>query len=112
MQKRGKVRDRAAHPEGESDDSHYDPGYKYDVDNIKGRNEFRLLNYHRLDFGITWKKQKKKHEKSWNLSLYNAYNQKNPFYYYLDRENAGGKAVIKAYTLLPLIPSISYGFKF
>lgn len=83
---------------------------------IKGRNEFRLLNYHRLDAGITWTKQKKRYEKSWNFSLYNAYNKKNPFYYYLGREEntgqTGNRMVLKGLTLLPIIPSVSYKFKF
>jgi hypothetical protein len=95
--------------------SPYDNGFNYytPITLIKGRNEFRLLNYHRLDFGITWKKQKKKYERSWNLSFYNAYNRQNPFYYYIDKFNNGsGIAVLKGVTLLPLLPSLSYGFKF
>ncbi|MBI5856216.1 MAG: TonB-dependent receptor [Sphingobacteriales bacterium] len=101
--------------EGAIDDSPWDNPYYYNepVEHIKGRNAFRLLNYHRLDVGITWKKQKKHHEKSWNFSLYNAYNRQNPFYYYFDRYNNNtGKTVLKGVTLLPLVPSISYGFKF
>jgi hypothetical protein len=96
------------------DDSPYNPGYYYNdpVNYIKGRNEFRLLSYHRLDFSITWRKQKKKHEKAWNLSLYNAYNRKNPFYYYIDRYNSSGKSLLKGVTLLPILPSVSYSFKF
>jgi hypothetical protein len=82
------------------------------INRYKGRNEFRLLNYHRLDFGITWKKQKKRHEKSWNLSFYNAYNRQNPFYYYIDRSYSTGKATLNGVTILPLLPSISYAFKF
>lgn len=86
------------------------------INYYEGRNEFRLLNYHRLDAGITWKKQKKHYERSWNLSLYNAYNKKNPFYYFLSSEDNSGNPstakVLKGLTLLPIIPSISYHIKF
>ncbi|MBK7884162.1 MAG: TonB-dependent receptor [Chitinophagaceae bacterium] len=81
---------------------------------IQGRNQFRLLNYHRLDFGITWKKKKRRYEKSWNFSLYNAYNQQNPFFYTLQRYNESNskKAVLLGTSILPILPSISYGIKF
>jgi len=96
-----------------NDGSPYDYGGSYDnINYYKGRNDFRLLNYHRLDFGITWHKQKKRYEKYWNLSFYNIYNRQNPFYYYLDTYNVSGKALLKGVTLLPIIPSLSYGFKF
>lgn len=86
------------------------------VDYIKGRNEFRLLNYHRLDAGITFIKRKKNYERSWNVSVYNAYNRQNPFYYYLGQDETAavinGQRVLKGITLLPIIPSISYRIKF
>lgn len=96
-------------------DSPYDPynNFSGPVDFIKGRNAFRLLNYHRLDFGITWRKQKKRYERAWNLSFYNMYNRQNPFYYYIERNGQpNGKAVLKGYTLLPILPSLSWSFKF
>ena len=85
------------------------------INYYEGRNTFRLLNYHRLDAGITYKRQKGNRETAWNLSLYNAYNRKNPFYYYVGQEyenNPNGNRVLKGITLLPLIPSISYRIKF
>jgi hypothetical protein len=88
----------------------YGGSSSYDI--YKGRNEFRLLPYHRMDVGFTYRKQKKRYEKSWNFSLYNAYNRQNPFYYQVNRYNSNGKAQIDGYTLLPLLPSITYGFKF
>ncbi|HRO83234.1 MAG TPA: TonB-dependent receptor [Niabella sp.] len=86
------------------------------VDYIKGRNEFRLLNYHRLDASITFIRQRKKYERSWNISVYNAYNRQNPFYYYLGQSdedtNSNSQRVLKGITLLPLVPGISYRIKF
>jgi hypothetical protein len=101
--------------EASTGDSPYDPSTYFGdpVNYIKGRNEFRLLNYHRLDFGVTWRKQKRKYERAWNLSFYNMYNRQNPFYYYFDRyNNANSKTVLKGVTLLPVLPSLSYSFKF
>ncbi len=86
-----------------------------DLNHYDGRNTYRLLNYHRFDAGITYKRQKKNRESSWNLSAYNAYNRKNPFYYYIGRQyegHADGTRVLKGITLLPIVPSISYRLKF
>ncbi len=82
------------------------------VNHIKGRNQFRLVNYHRLDIGITWRKRKKHYERMWNVGLYNAYNRMNPFYYYLDETNSQNTSKIIGLTILPILPSITYGIKF
>jgi TonB dependent receptor/TonB-dependent Receptor Plug Domain/CarboxypepD_reg-like domain len=83
------------------------------VDYIESRNNFRIRAYHRMDIGLTYRKQKKKHEKAWNFSLYNIYNRQNPFYYYFDKVyGSNEKSKLVAITLLPVIPSISYSFKF
>ncbi len=103
-------------PQGEYESAVTDPTdpyfYSGTLYQYKGRNEYRLLNYHRLDAGITWRKQKKKYEKSWNFSLYNMYNRQNPFYYYVDSQENTGKAKLNGITILPVVPSISYSFKF
>ena len=46
----------------------------------ESRNGFRMKSYHRLDFSITWSKQKKRGVRKWTLGVYNAYNNKNPFF--------------------------------
>ncbi len=74
------------------------------------KNSFRMAAYHRFDFGIQFHKKKEKYERTWELSFYNLYNRKNPFFYYTSYEN--NRTVLKQVTLFPLIPSISYGFKF
>lgn len=53
-------------------------------------------------------------EKStWNISLYNAYNAMNPtFVYRSTSKNDPNKPIIKKYTILPLIPSFTYTYKF
>lgn len=78
------------------------------VGQAEHKNSYRMPNYHRLDFGMTFKKEKKWGERSWNIGVYNAYNRLNPFYVYID--NYIGK--VKQVSLFPIIPSVSYNFKF
>ena len=87
-------------------------------------NSYRMRAYHRLDFSLnyTWTRKKFKH--SLNLSIYNVYNRQNPYYYYFDRDidfvtDSYGRPIaiqkdLKLYqqSLFPIIPSISYSFKF
>lgn len=80
------------------------------------KNNFRMASYHRLDFGVQFWKEKKWGERIWEISIYNAYNRKNAFFYYssLDFNNdyPAGKGVLKQVSLFPIIPSISYNLKF
>ncbi|TDH21279.1 TonB-dependent receptor [Segetibacter sp. 3557_3] len=79
----------------------------------KQRNGFRLAPNHRLDVAATFTKVKKRYTRSWVLSVYNVYNRKNPFYIYLDSESAPPyKPVFKQISLFPVLPSITYQFKF
>jgi hypothetical protein len=88
------------------------------------RNNFRMPDYHRLDLGVNFHKQKKHGERTWSISTYNTYNQKNPFLVYVKSKykevyNPETKtyqvAEVKSLTKLTLftvIPSISYAYKF
>lgn len=75
------------------------------------RNQYRMSPYHRLDFGIQFHKKKRYWERTWEISVYNLYNRKNPFYYYIITDSAGN-TTLKKNTLFPLIPSVAYSFKF
>ncbi len=82
-----------------------------------GRNTFRMHPYHRLDLGVKFSKQKKKGVRTWSISIYNAYNRQNPFFYYIDNEynddgSVSDKTVVKQQSLFPILPSITYSFKF
>lgn len=73
--------------------------------------------YHRLDVGVNFHKQKKWGQRTWSIGLYNAYNRQNPFFVYFSTEYYdtivnNGKKVLKQVSLFPIIPSISYSFKF
>lgn len=90
------------------------------IDILGEKNSHRMPAYHRLDLGIEFLKKTSWGERSWTFSLYNAYNHKNPFFIYLNREidysiNNGQNNYIKSYkqvSLLPIIPAFSYRFKF
>jgi hypothetical protein len=83
---------------------------------VGSMNSFRSEPYHRLDLGIQLHKRKKYYERYWEFGLFNAYNRKNPFYYYLeysnDYVNHWQRIDLKKKSLFPILPSISYNFKF
>jgi hypothetical protein len=74
------------------------------------KNGFRMAPYHRLDFGVQFHKTKKHGIRTLELSIYNTYNRKNPYFYFIGYKN--GASVLKQISLFPIIPSISYNFKF
>ncbi|MDA1181999.1 MAG: TonB-dependent receptor plug domain-containing protein [Bacteroidetes bacterium] len=76
------------------------------------RNSFRMEAYHRLDLGFQFKKEKVRGIQTWELSFYNAYNRYNPFFYYGQFNDAGTFRTLKKVTLFPMIPSLSWTFKF
>lgn len=75
------------------------------------RNNYRMPAYHRLDFSVNFHKQKKRGVRTWNISVFNVYNRKNPFYLYVDGKDNGQKT-LKQVSLFPVLPSVSYTFKF
>ena len=95
-----------------------DPETGYAVSYIESRNNFRMPAYHRLDLGVNFHKVKKHGVRTWSLSVYNAYNRKNPFlvmrrygqHYEVNGQHYGSALV--QLSVFPIIPSISYSFKF
>jgi hypothetical protein len=73
-----------------------------------GKNNYRLPPYHRLDINFVYRKQKKRGIANWQIGLYNTYNRKNIFFLYHKNE---GRDLYK-FTLFPILPSLSYSFKF
>jgi hypothetical protein len=88
----------------------------YMVTSYGGKNQQRMEAYHRADIGLQHKKKHKHFERTLELSLYNLYNRKNPYFYFLDQQfnpNTGEtKNVLKKISIFPIIPSISYNIKF
>lgn len=81
------------------------------------RNGYRLAPYNRLDLSVTLKnKPSKKFESSWNFSVYNVYSRKNPYFIYTtyDGDFATGSVDVKAIqvSIFPIIPSVTWNFKF
>lgn len=81
---------------------------------IPERNNFRLPATHRLNLSVNYNRFHKGRAQSvWNFSIFNVYNQKNPaFIYPADLSNSRKDNRVTKFTLLPIIPSISYTYKF
>lgn len=83
------------------------------IEHIGEKNDYRMPAYHRLDVGVNVHKDHKWGKSTWSFGVYNAYNRRNPFY--LDFgyiKNNPDKYVLKQISLFPIIPSVSYSFKF
>ncbi|MFZ4725423.1 MAG: TonB-dependent receptor [Paludibacter sp.] len=87
---------------------------------VSSRNNFRYEPYHRLDVGMNFHKQLKHGRRTWNLSVYNAYNKLNPFittvtekYQYNPITGYGtSKKALTQISIFTAIPSVSYTYKF
>ncbi len=82
-------------------------------------NAYRLFAYHRLDLSAIYtpkpKKPNKKWRSSWAFSIYNVYSRQNPYFLYVDTKGdlgQGVKASVKQVSIFPILPSITYNFKF
>ena len=90
-----------------------------EIQYYSSRNNYRMQAYHRLDLCANFRKKKKWGERTWSIGAYNAYNRKNPYYIYFQDQtnfNSDGsyttERVAKQVSLFPIIPSVSYHFKF
>jgi hypothetical protein len=87
------------------------PGYDEFVKHYPGRNSSRMKDYHRLDVSVSFKKDTRWGQRKWVFGLYNAYSRLNPTYVeFNDDDNVDRK--FKQLSLFPIIPNISYQFKF
>lgn len=97
-------------------------------DYFSSRNNYRMEPTHQLDLGINIHKQKKHGERIWNFSLMNAYshlNQDMVFSTIKTEDKVVGvepdgrpiverkeRSVLKQITVIPVLPSFSYTYKF
>ena len=90
----------------------YDATY-YD---FTGRNNARFRSYHRLDVSFSNKKTGKifgkKYEREWVFGAYNIYSRLNPYFIYLRTNPETKQPEAKQVSLLPIVPSVSFNFKF
>lgn len=84
----------------------------YYVSDYGPKNSFRMEAYHRMDIGVQFHKKKKHWERTFELSCYNLYNHKNPFFYYIGYDSVTNQRKLKQVSLFPIIPSIAWTFKF
>lgn len=81
-------------------------------------NEYRLFPYHRLDVSAIYKPKPKKPrrwESSWAFSIYNVYSRQNPYFLYVDTRGTvsnGVQARVKQVSIFPILPSVTYNFRF
>jgi outer membrane receptor for ferrienterochelin and colicin len=80
---------------------------------VLGRNAAKLGDYHRLDVSLNVYRPKEKGRMGiWNISLYNVYCRMNPFYITQSYFKGNGKLTTYQRGLVPIIPSVSYTYKF
>jgi len=77
------------------------------------KNNVQLDAFHRLDLGFnlynkySWGRQKI------SIGVFNAYNRKNPYFIDIERDMSDeSNYVFKKYTILPILPSVSYNLSF
>lgn len=75
------------------------------------RNNYFLVDYHRLDINYSVYKFNRFGKRVWSFGFYNAYNQQNPFYV-TPALNNDGKRKLRQVTLFPIIPSVNFSQSF
>ncbi len=82
-------------------------------------NQYRMKAYHRLDLSATYTpvpKKKRKLSSYWVFSIYNVYSRLNPYFIYFDQEgslaNGDLKVETKQVSLFPILPAVTWNFKF
>jgi CarboxypepD_reg-like domain/TonB-dependent Receptor Plug Domain len=81
-------------------------------------NNQQLPPYHRLDLGAVYTpipRKPHRFKSSWTFGVYNAYNNFNPYIIYLDVTGTVSNGIdlkLKAIQIFPIIPSVTWNFKF
>lgn len=82
------------------------------VNDYSSKNDFRMEPFHKLDVSMQFHSKLKRSERIFELSVYNVYNRKNPYFYYIGYKNNGTERVLKRISLFPILPSISWTYIF
>ncbi|MCG6191416.1 TonB-dependent receptor [Maribellus maritimus] len=88
-------------------------------------NEYKMKDFHTLSLSYLYKFRKRRWNGEWEFSVYNVYNRKNPYYYYLDYkyvfiDNDDSKTGFSTVTkpalvyvsLFRMIPSVTFRMSF
>ncbi len=70
------------------------------------RNNFQMRANHHLDISYKISKKKIKGFRTWTFSVYNLYNRRNPYFLFIQDSQ------LKQFSLLPVLPSVSYAYSF
>lgn len=101
----------------------YDLGYNFtenkpvltSINQYGAINDYRMPAYHRMDLSFTYNPSanlKRRYKSSWVFSLYNVYNRQNPYFIYLDVDEDDQRIQGKQVTLFPIVPGVTWNFKF
>jgi hypothetical protein len=107
------------YPVASEDPDDYDTGNGHTTGSLtsfEGRNNYRMPNYHRMDVSINFHKKLRRGQRTINISVYNVYNHQNPYLVYESYQwsalDNNGIKVLKQLSIFPILPSISYTWKF
>ena len=94
----------------------YDESVGYNM-LISTRNGYRMPNFHRMDIGFNFRKEKKWGVRIWSAGIINVYGRQNPFFLYFDdnlNEDTGEFYwSLKQFSLFPFpIPYVRFTIKF
>ena len=87
------------------------------VPDFQERNGFRMPAYHRLDLAAIWHVNPEKGRSEWVFNTYNVYSRRNTYFIYFDPEvTVDGDVYLgnepRQLSLFPIIPAITYNFRF
>lgn len=87
------------------------------ANDYEGINNFCMPPYHRMDLSFNYHLRSRRfHESILNFSIINVYNRSNPYFIFYDVEEGGKDYELsikaKQVSLFPILPSISWRFKF
>ena len=92
------------------------PGFQTFPVFAEERNSFRMENYHRADVSVNYRpggpSKPGEYNSYWNFSVFNIYNRKNPYFYNFDYNIATGEQAVEKVYIFPIIPSVTYNFRF
>lgn len=101
----------------------YNLGYNFtenrpvftNIDQYSKINDYRMPAYHRMDIAFTYTPKPnstRRYKSSWVFSLYNLYSRRNPYFIYLDVDEEEQTLKGKQVFLFPVIPGVTWNFKF
>jgi outer membrane receptor for ferrienterochelin and colicin len=86
------------------------------LSHVESRNNFRMPNYHRADISVNFHRnfKRKNCHRTINLSVYNLYNQRNPYLTYTssDYSYRGYNRALVQLSIFPILPSVAYTLYF